>query len=55
MHIGEMIRVNSRDGFKFDAYHVKPQGPRKGGVIVIQEIFGISDHIKEMTERFGAA
>lgn len=52
---GSMIKVKSRDGFEFDAYHVKATGPRKGGVIVIQEIFGLSDHIKEMTERFGAA
>lgn len=51
---GNMIRVTSRDGFEFDAYHVKAQGPRRGGVIVVQEIFGLSDHIKEMAERFGA-
>ncbi len=54
MTTGEMIRVKSRDGFEFDAYHVKAQGSRKGGVIVVQEIFGLSDHIKEMAERFGA-
>jgi carboxymethylenebutenolidase len=52
---GSMIRVTSRDGFEFDAWHVKPDGRRKGGVIVVQEIFGLSDHIKEMAERFGAA
>lgn len=52
---GSMIRVKSRDGFEFDAYHVDATGPRKGGVIVVQEIFGLSDHIKEMTERLGAA
>lgn len=56
---GSMIRVKSRDGFEFDAWHAKPPeggngGPRKGGVIVVQEIFGLSDHIKEMTERFAA-
>jgi len=50
-----MIQIASRDGFAFDAYRVAPTGPRKGGVIVIQEIFGLSDHIKEMAERFGAA
>ena len=55
MTAGSMIRVKSRDGFAFDAYHVAAQGPRKGGVIVVQEIFGLSDHIKEMAERFGAA
>jgi carboxymethylenebutenolidase len=57
---GEMIRVKSRDGFEFDAYHVKPTGlrpesQRRGGVIVIQEIFGLADHIREMADRFGAA
>ena len=51
---GEMIRVTSRDGFELDAWRVTPQGARKGGVIVIQEIFGLSDHVKEMAERFGA-
>ncbi len=55
MTTGSMIRMTSRDGFEFDAYHVKAQGARKGGVIVVQEIFGLSDHIKEMAERFGAA
>lgn len=52
---GSMIRMKSRDGFELDAWHVKAAGPRKGGVIVIQEIFGLSDHIKEMAQRFGAA
>jgi carboxymethylenebutenolidase len=52
---GDMIRVKSRDGFEFGAYHVRAEGPRKGGVIVIQEIFGLSDHVKDMTERLGAA
>ena len=55
MTTGALIQIQSRDGFAFDAYRVAPTGPRKGGVIVIQEIFGLSDHIKEMTERFGAA
>lgn len=52
---GAMIRVTSRDGFELDAWHVKAEGPRKGGVIVVQEIFGLSDHIKEMAERLGSA
>ncbi len=55
MTSGAMIQIESRDGFAFDAYRVAPAGPRKGGVIVIQEIFGLSDHIKEMAERLGAA
>ena len=45
MTTGALIQIQSRDGFTFDAYRVAPTGPRKGGVIVIQEIFGLSDHI----------
>jgi carboxymethylenebutenolidase len=52
---GEMVRVQSRDGFEFAAYNVEPEGERKGGVIVIQEIFGLSTHIREMADRFAAA
>ncbi len=51
---GEMIRVKSRDGFEVDAYHAEPSGPRKGGVIVMQEIFGLSAHIQHMADRFAA-
>lgn len=52
---GSMIRVKSRDGFELDAWHVPASGERKGGVIVIQEIFGLSDHVKEMAGRLAAA
>lgn len=51
---GEMTELTSRDGFVFGAYRVQPTGERKGGVIVIQEIFGLSDHIKAMADRFAA-
>lgn len=51
---GEMIEVTSRDGFVFGAYHATPAGARRGGVIVVQEIFGLSAHIKAMADRFAA-
>jgi carboxymethylenebutenolidase len=54
MPAGAMVPIKSRDGFEFNAFHESPQGPRRGGVIVIQEIFGISSHIREMTQRFAA-
>jgi carboxymethylenebutenolidase len=51
---GEMVRLKSRDGFELDAYHVESTGPRRGGVIVVQEIFGLSSHVKHMADRFAA-
>lgn len=43
------------DGFDLPALSAGPSGAPKGGVVVIQEIFGLTDHIGDMTERFAAA
>jgi len=49
---GKMIQLKGTDGFTFDAYHVEAEGKRKGGLVLIQEIFGVTDHIKEQADRF---
>lgn len=46
---------SAHDGFKLKALSAKPAGAATGGVIVIQEIFGLSDHIAEVCDRFAAA
>lgn len=35
------------DGFEFAAWRQAPPDARRGGLIVIQEIFGVTDHIRE--------
>ena len=53
--MGEMIKLKSKsDGFEFDAYHVKPTDARRGGLIVVQEIFGVTDGIKAIADSFAA-
>ena len=53
--MGEMIRLRSPfDGFEFGAWHVKPGDARRGGLVLIQEIFGVSDHIRELCDGFAA-
>ncbi|MDP1616273.1 dienelactone hydrolase family protein [Phenylobacterium sp.] len=50
---GETIQLASRaDGFTFDAYHVAPGDARRGGLVLIQEIFGVTDHIREVADGF---
>ncbi|HEY2659105.1 MAG TPA: dienelactone hydrolase family protein [Caulobacteraceae bacterium] len=50
---GEAIRLTSaQDGFSFEAYRVKPQDARQGGLVLIQEIFGVTDHIRELCDGF---
>lgn len=53
--MAEMIRIKGPDGFEFAALHGAPAGSRKGGVIVIQEIFGIDTYVRADVERWVAA
>jgi carboxymethylenebutenolidase len=52
--MGEMITIKStaEDGFEFGALHADAQGKRRGGVVVIQEIFGIDKYVREDVERW---
>ncbi|PZU06529.1 dienelactone hydrolase family protein [Sphingomonas sp.] len=50
------IQIASRaDGFEFDALSAAAQGARRGGVVVIQEIFGLDRYVFEDVERWSAA
>ena len=50
--MGETIKISGADGFEFSAYHEPSFTPRKGGVIVIQEIFGLDKHVRADVERW---
>ncbi len=52
--MGEMIKIKStaEDGFEFGALQAEPQGTRRGGVVIIQEIFGIDQYIRADVERW---
>lgn len=52
--MGDYIKLTSADGFEFAAYHAAPIGPRKGGVVVIQEIFGIDENIVRDVDRWAS-
>lgn len=52
--MGNHITLTSEDGFEFAAYTAEPEGKARGGVVVIQEIFGVNSHIREMVDRYAA-
>ena len=52
--MGENITITAADGFTFDAYLARPQGETKGGLVVIQEIFGFNDHMREVCDGYAA-
>jgi carboxymethylenebutenolidase len=51
--MGETIKLKSADGFTFSAYVAGPANATKG-VVVVQEIFGVNHHIRDMADRFAA-
>lgn len=52
--MGQDITLTASDGFKLGAYRADPKGSPKGAIVVIQEIFGVNDHIRSLVERFAS-
>src|SRR5438552_15414081 len=51
--MAEDILLKSKAG-DVAAYLATPKGTAKGGIVVIQEIFGVNHHIKAVTDKFAA-
>ena len=52
--MGKTITMTAKDGFKLSAYRADPAGTPKGGIVVIQEIFGLNGHVRDVCDRFAA-
>ncbi|WP_422365199.1 dienelactone hydrolase family protein [Pelagibius sp.] len=52
--MGEHVTLTAADGHKLDAYVARPDGPAKGGLVVVQEIFGVNPHIRAVADGFAA-
>ena len=50
--MGQDIRLTGADGFSFGAYRVAAEGERRGGLVLIQEIFGVNDNIRALADSF---
>ena len=50
--MGTSITLSAPDGHQFSAYLATPSGRERGGIVVIQEIFGVNRHIRSVTNRF---
>ncbi|HAL37990.1 MAG TPA: carboxymethylenebutenolidase [Polaromonas sp.] len=52
--MGQFINLKAADGFVVPAYVAKPAGQPRGGIVVLQEIFGVNSHIRAVADRFAA-
>lgn len=50
--MSQLTQLQSADGHKFSAYVAQPAGAVKAGVVVLQEIYGVTEHIRAVVDRF---
>jgi len=53
--MGQNINLNTTRMQCIGAYLAKPAGKSKGGIVVIQEIFGVNEHIRHVADGFAQA
>ncbi|MFT4190429.1 MAG: dienelactone hydrolase family protein, partial [Comamonas sp.] len=53
--MAQFVQLTSPDGFTLPAYVAEPDGAPKGGVVVVQEIFGVNSHIRDVAGRYARA
>jgi carboxymethylenebutenolidase len=50
--MGTTIELTASDGHRLQAYRAEPEGKPRGGVLVIQEIFGVNAHIRSLCDDY---
>jgi carboxymethylenebutenolidase len=49
-----MSELSASDGYRLPAYLAEPVGPPRGGLVVVQEIFGVNNHIRSVCDGYAA-
>jgi carboxymethylenebutenolidase len=52
--MGAVVQLTADDGHVLDAYRAAPEGEAKAGLVLVQEIFGVNDHIRGLCDDFAA-
>lgn len=52
--MGQRLTLTADDGHSLGAYRADASGTARGGIVVLQEIFGVNVHIRDVCDRFAA-
>jgi carboxymethylenebutenolidase len=52
--MGQKLTLSAEDGHQLSAYRAMPAGVPRGGLVVVQEIFGVNSHIRKVSEGWAA-
>jgi len=48
------VELDASDGHALGAYRADPQGAARGGIVLIQEVFGVNEHIRGVCDGYAA-
>jgi carboxymethylenebutenolidase len=54
MGMGTLEQMTMEDGATIGVYHAPPIGERRGGLVLVQEIFGVTAHIRDVADGYAA-
>jgi len=52
--MSQTIDLTASDGHRLSAYLAEPPGKPRGGIVVLQEIFGVNRHIRNVADQYAA-
>ena len=52
--MGQMIKLTAGDGVTISAYRAEPEGKPRAGLVVIQEIWGVNNHIQSVADGYAS-
>ncbi|MBU3002956.1 dienelactone hydrolase family protein [Paraglaciecola arctica] len=50
-----LTKIVATDGHRLSAYFSRPKGVAKGAIIIVQEIFGLTEQLCELADQYAAA
>jgi len=51
--VGEAVRLASaKDGFQYEAFHEAPREARRGGLVILHAIWGVTPHLRELAGEY---
>jgi carboxymethylenebutenolidase len=50
--MGQTVQLTAGDGHRFAAYRATPEGTPRGGIVIVQEIFGVTQHMRDVAEQY---
>ena len=52
--MGTTVKAKAADGHELGIYRAEPAGRARGGLVVVQEIFGVNSHIRAVCDGYAA-